>query len=142
MSFDVAYGPWQIPGLTARLRELHAAPEMHSHGEMAQILNAEFGTRLSRNAVIGKAQRLHLPWRSPRVAACDNRPATPYVIVSEVTAPRGSGPLSLIDLRNNECHWPFGEGPFTFCGKPCIPELPYCPKHWRVAHHEPRGGQR
>lgn len=52
--------PWTLhhPKITDRFAELIAA-KLSASG-VAQVLNAEFGTRISRNAVIGKANRLAL----------------------------------------------------------------------------------
>lgn len=41
--------------------------------------------------------------------------------------------LSLLDLTPRTCRWPYGDGPFTFCGHPCDPVLPYCDYHMEQA---------
>lgn len=41
--------------------------------------------------------------------------------------------ISLLDLQHNDCRWPFGEGPFTFCGHPKAISSSYCPAHQTIA---------
>lgn len=58
------------PEMTDRLRQQHGAGL--SASQSARVLNAEFGSVLTRNAVIGKTHRLGLKRetpRSPRMAA-------------------------------------------------------------------------
>jgi GcrA cell cycle regulator len=37
--------------------------------------------------------------------------------------------VSLVDLQSGDCHWPYGDGPFTFCGCAAVEAKPYCPQH-------------
>ena len=37
--------------------------------------------------------------------------------------------VSLLDLQDGECHWPYGDGPFTFCGCVAVEAKPYCLQH-------------
>jgi hypothetical protein len=39
--------------------------------------------------------------------------------------------LRLIELAADQCKWPYGDGPFVFCGHP-VPEgvRNYCPHHF------------
>lgn len=37
--------------------------------------------------------------------------------------------VPLVDLGFGECKYPFGDGPFLFCGCPAIPGQPYCEPH-------------
>ena len=55
-------GPWLTPGITERLIELHALDGMEtmSMGEISAKLSFEFDALISRNAVIGRCQRLCL----------------------------------------------------------------------------------
>jgi GcrA cell cycle regulator len=52
--------------------------------------------------------------------------------VSANTAPIGT--KSLLDLAPDECRFPFGDKPFTFCGCRAVTGLPYCVGHTRIAH--------
>lgn len=44
--------------------------------------------------------------------------------------------ISLLDLQHNDCRWPCGEGPFTFCGHPKAIGSSYCPAHQTIARGE------
>lgn len=37
--------------------------------------------------------------------------------------------LNLLDLQHGQCRYPFGDGPFTFCGCRTVPDSPYCEPH-------------
>lgn len=37
--------------------------------------------------------------------------------------------LDLLDLQHGQCRYPFGNGPFRFCGHPVEPGRPYCVPH-------------
>ena len=98
----------------ARLRKLW--------NEVPQISTAEIGRRMgcSKNAVIGKAQRLFL---TPRGVA----PPVPTVRVL----------LSDSDVLG--CRYikgsPLPLRPGMYCGeKVAAPELPYCPTHYALCH--------
>lgn len=120
----------------------------------AQIAN-EMKCGFTRNAIIGKIHRLGLNGRvyakckkTPEEAeaaralkteykrdyrakqrsisqpAKPSRPVRPDVCL-EVT-PRK---LDLCDLGPGECHWPYGDGPFTFCGHTVLHGA-YCASHY------------
>lgn len=42
--------------------------------------------------------------------------------------------ISLFQLTNATCKWPFGDGPFTFCGQPSVTGFPYCAHHKALAY--------
>lgn len=127
----VGANPWQIGGepLVNRLRELHAARPQFSFELIARKLTSEFGIRISRNAAIGKATRIGLPDRLPQVGF-GSRPKGPRPRLADVV------PLhaSLVDLTYDQCRYPYGDGPFTFCGCPTINGLSYCEPHHRLTH--------
>src|SRR5580765_1624401 len=147
---DAPFGPWITPGLTARLKELHAAPQLYSNTEIARMLSREFEIAITRNSVIGKCARLGLSYRLGARKGGGSRPGRerprPAVIIGPPLPPptpvrriRSSGSVTLIELRDGDCHWPFGDGPScTFCGEICLPDRPYCPEHFRMAHVEPQ----
>lgn len=123
-------------------------------GDMsASEIAREIGGGLSRNAVIGKAHRLGLAGRpqaprKPRKVGGDRgggtlqrlrskqdqffapEPDTRPVRAADVVPLH----LKLSDLPLGACHWPYGDGPFTFCGHTVLPEQPYCRAHDRLAH--------
>ena len=76
---------------------------------------------VSRNAVIGKANRLGL---SKKLSSEDK------TIKKEISA------ASLVPSMNG-CKWPIGhpgDNDFYFCGKPVIPGKPYCGEHCLIAY--------
>ena len=113
---------------------------------------------VSRNAVIGKANRLHLSRfttatqgqaertgppqiarmriaRGRRLPALQANPQT-FVEVSANTASR----RSLSELQECHCRWPIGDPgteDFGFCGNKPLDGLPYCSMHARLAYRRP-----
>ena len=76
---------------------------------------------ISRNAVIGKANRLGLS----KKLSTDNKS-----IKKEINA------SSLVPDMSS-CKWPIGhpgDNDFYFCGKPVIPGKPYCAEHCLIAY--------
>lgn len=119
--------------------------EGYSSSQIATELWREFRTTYSRNAVIGRASRLGLVCRKP--AAAPRMPPAPRKprdkIVSRVSLPPQEPAtlrcveidprhLSLIELESNDCRWPYGDGPFTFCGHPKFQDGPYCGAHYHL----------
>ena len=110
---------------------------------------------VSRNAVIGKANRLGLSRfknvgpgigrraaRVPRprteashrtLVALWARPQPELAEAPEDSASR----CSLLDLQQWNCRWPMGDPTcenFGFCGNKHLGNLPYCPLHARMAY--------
>lgn len=114
-----------------------------SFAENAADINAEFRTRYSRNAAIGKAKRIGLkqaekpgPQKEKREAVLKvhkPRAVTAPVVelrCAEVT-PRN---LSIYELTAETCHWPFGDAPpYAYCGCRTLEGLPYCWPHTALA---------
>lgn len=133
-------------------------------GLSASQIAAELGN-VTRNAVIGKVHRLGLSGRVkvPSTASPRPRKARPTQMV-RVARPMSRGntalaqafeieieadpvaydnviPISqrvqLIDLNDENCHWPVGDPStpeFFFCGNKSLTGLPYCAHHSRVAY--------
>ena len=53
------------------------------------------------------------------------------------TAPVEPLHLSLVDLTDTTCRYPYGVGPFTFCGHPALAERPYCAAHAAICFNGP-----
>ena len=136
---------WTEP-MVARLHELFK--EGLSCALTAKALNQQFGTQLSRNAVIGKQNRLGLirghahqakgAKRQPMKPRGDvfipkkkfaKEPAT---LLVEVRA----FPVMLTGLTSKTCRWPIsGEGADTlFCGDLPHGEWPYCHGHGHIGY--------
>lgn len=119
--------------------------------EAASAINREFGTTYSRNAALGRAMRIGLrshnapeprtgfpqkPRARPEPAP---RPVRARVIPpAEVIAFRCEEivPLhvTLMDLQPNGCRYPYGDGPFTFCGHPWLIGASYCVDHFDLCN--------
>jgi hypothetical protein len=131
---------WSIPQ-EARLRILIDAG--YSAGATAGILNAEFGTRRSRNSVIGKCNRLNLTLQS--AGRADQYPKAPrkrpaLEMYNDVHTSNGatvktpSGNLiTLAELRLELCRYPLGNSPFMFCGAPVVRAgSSWCEMHYHI----------
>lgn len=142
------------------LRELASCGGL-SREEMANLLNGRFGTSYTRNSVIGKCGRLGLCSPMPKrrgknkrpVAASTRaveRPATiragrgagnapePCPLECSDTRPRPEyGRFKLLDLREGDCRWPAGYGPYLFCGRPICAGSSYCAEHYAASTRLP-----
>lgn len=108
---------------------------------------------ISRNAVIGKIDRMRLTREAGPRAARKSRAATPGR-TTPFRAPKpkplpppepSAAPLngiSLFDLTNETCRWPkglVGAADFCFCGRPdadLSTGKPYCAEHTKRAKRE------
>lgn len=139
----IALAPWS-DDRTATLKRLWAA------GESAAQIAASL-TNATRNSVLGKIHRLGLS--TPYVKkVCADKPTVPRkkrtgasrnnimsrivaapVIASDLYAIRcvevEPRHISLLDLDLNDCRYPYGDGPFTFCGHPQL-QRSYCASHF------------
>ncbi len=141
---------------------LHLAATGTSYSEAALVLNAKYGTAFTRNALIGRASRLGVftprPKRTPEEREARRRAsearhnqkrrkerqalgAKPRRVTPrperEITVLRRAGidPLhiSLFDLTSKTCRWPYGEGPYTFCGHHPSEGSQYCAPHFHLS---------
>jgi GcrA cell cycle regulator len=138
--------------------KLHYAAEL-SASQIAAEIGREFNARYSRNAIIGKVHRLGLTraHQPPHSTDCLPRKKRhqPYKARPKRLAKTGNAsfamvdtpifsrheqsqlrcvevvPLNvrLLDLNPNDCRYPYGDGPFTFCGHPAIEGNAYCLSH-------------
>lgn len=126
--------------LTERLRVLWSAPEKLSAADIASILTKEFDRPITRNATLGRVHRIGLE-RRDRVEVHQNngRPRTRirkpsvaairadlFEIELAAVEPRH---IDMLELKADECRYPYGDGPFTFCGCETAPLKPYCSAH-------------
>lgn len=153
--------PWKVGGdqMIDRFRELHSRDL--SFGEIAVELSAEFRVKVTRNSCISKARRVGLPiraltpaergkithrrWKDRQEAVPRLRPAGVNVMRIVQTKKRSLPPemrladvqplhLDLFDLKHGQCRYPYGDGPFTFCGCPAADGSSYCAAHHQLTH--------
>ncbi len=137
----------------ARLRALHAKKHL-SFDTIAAQLSAEWGMEVSKNSCIGKARRMGLPKRPPKVFRGDKRKRAitlvaeaPAAIVPETVPcvlprwkvmdaparPAEGERITLVLLTDTRCHWPHGDcPPFMFCGAPTAGKT-YCAYHTGIS---------
>lgn len=102
---------------------------------------------ISRNAVTGKAHRMQIKKpkiAQPRIPGDRRKKQRPLlrIVPRRTEKLRPAAPaaapepcplhLDLLDLSAGDCRWPYGEGPFTFCGRPTEAGS-YCAAHAAVA---------
>ncbi len=116
---------------------------------------------VSRNAIIGKLNRLGLARGRTKVVPRPSapptgapRPGRPDILTRRKilravhAAPPTAGEAtivhvercSLLELAKDKCRWPLsGSEPsdFLFCGNAVVPSLPYCRAHARLAYRPP-----
>ena len=134
----------------AKLRELWGKGSTAS--QIAEIIGG-----ISRNAVIGKANRLHLSSKiktrsvpSKQMFQSDaeesnskqkrgRRSKFQSLIIEKDFEPEN--PKQLEELDENSCKWPLGhpdENDFYFCGRSSLKDFSYCKLHLLYAY-QPKG---
>lgn len=138
------------PEHDAALRELVA--DRYSSARIAVEMNLKFGTWLTKNAVISRMHRMEIPSAIAPIHTArrkDKRkldrtkhqekprePIAPNIEPVRVACvePRY---LDLLDLGDSDCRYPFGDSPYTFCGRPQLKlkgeETSYCPEHFELS---------
>lgn len=134
--------PWSSTQWTEERTE--RLKKLWQQGFSAGLIAREF--RTTRNAVIGKIQRLGLDWRPETQLSLGNRgkrakpspqkPAPRPAQLLKTEQQVSSKPfvpfrLRLIDLQPGQCRWPEGDGPFWFCGARQARNSSYCEEHTR-----------
>jgi GcrA cell cycle regulator len=119
-----------------------ALRKWHGLGLSGSAIAVQLG--ISRNAVLGKIDRLGLSSGEPRSAKPvrqkpkveRKRPWMPLPETVELpampAAPKNA--ITLLELKSHQCRWPFGDGPILFCGGDAVDGKPYCAGHCRVAY--------
>jgi len=118
-------------------------------------INARFNTSFTRNAAIGRAQRMGLCSVRPRVTRAEKpmrrqkvRIDAPRVVkvrpVREAIEVRCAKVeplhLSLLELQPHHCRYPYGDRSFTFCGHLSGEDSSYCDPHRLLCTQERRPG--
>ena len=142
-----ATSPWVDRKLVARMVELW--PD-HSASQICGVIWREFKVALTRNAVVGRLHRDKITCehkinvhplttrqhsaKMPRTAHLGRSRITREP--SEMTALRCAEivPLniSLNDLEPWHCRYPYGNGPFTYCGHVKLDDVSYCGPHFNL----------
>jgi GcrA cell cycle regulator len=131
-----------------------------SKSQIVQMIDREYGVRVSRAAVIGKGHRLGLvdekrARSGPRVTAKPAKPVDKKTVMRLPnlkanppafecrTAPVAAKNLTLLDLTDDTCKYPSGTVPaeMTFCGHQPLPGGPYCAAHARICFLEGNRGR-
>ena len=97
--------------------------------QWAEGLSADLiaeGLSVTRNAVIGKAHRLHLPSRTE----VTTRSGQVRVMPKRQVTKRG---VPLSDLRDSSCRWPLDDG--LYCGDPVV-RGSYCSTHSKASYRD------
>lgn len=137
-----------------------------SYRESADKLNAQFGTSYTRSAISGRMMRQGkgrpAVVRNPldvadrkRIRAeryNERRKVERQQVERVVRPPREQVVLScteieplhvsLLDLETKHCRWPYGEGPYTFCGHPQFGSSSYCGAHFFLSIGAGTGSER
>jgi GcrA cell cycle regulator len=114
--------------------------DLVAHGLSAAQIAAQLGGGMSRNAVLEKFHRLDLCRREPRSRRIKHRPrrrhgfkSAPAFIASQLPCqpviPVEPLHIAFADLEPSHCRWPYGDGPFTFCGHWASSDQSYCAHH-------------
>ncbi len=125
-----------------------------SYAEAAVIINTEYGTNYSRNATIGRANRMGLqsPYTQKPRSVRIPRERKPRVVKERTQVIEGGfgsrrvvrqkftveqiqlrcveiEPLHKSLLEVEGCRYPYGDGPITFCDHPQQKGSSYCTPH-------------
>lgn len=156
--------------------EDQALKKLYEAGYSCSQIAVDMGNSLTRNAIIGRVHRLGLPLRGqvrgaahPKTNVQRVRAARRKTEVVKIVRANKNGDLrlfvsptlelaelrcvevlprniSLADLEPGDCRYPYGDGPFTFCGHSGMEGISYCGPHFalsvgrgttseRAAHH-------
>ena len=118
--------------------------KLWTEGKTAAEIAKELGG-VTRNAVIGKAHRLKLsnrvsPIQQNKKPAPAKAPApapAPERKIAKAPSQDNRQGVPLMSLKANQCRWPLGDPQdesFGFCGGECLPGLPYCSEHAKMAY--------
>jgi hypothetical protein len=131
------------------LQRLQSLEDNLSFNVIAKRMSETFGVHFTRNSTVGKSHRLKLPPRPIRehITSENTHPRKDDRVIKlrpplpprPPTRKRKTCNVNLINLRNGDCKWPAGEGPYLFCGKPAVEDgAPYCAMHAEMAYVKPK----
>lgn len=134
---------WSDPACDALLRR--GIEQTLSFARIAGIFAEELGISITRSALIGRANRLHLAIPKPTKKADDTlsrrsrrirlKPAAKIVKCAPamIAPPEG---VSLFDLCSEHCRFP-NDDATMYCGQPRLEYSSYCEAHHRVCYVKP-----
>ena len=142
----MSIGKWP-EAMRSRLAALW--PTGISAAQCAVILNAEFGTSLSRNSIIGQVHRhinkrkMHAHKRARDNSGHRKPKASPPPVIQEIRI--AADPVPFVDRKPSQCPFPLwaheaptGGPDFLVCGSRRDGLDPYCKKHMALTHTTPR----
>lgn len=119
----------------------------YNNGVSVVEICAQLGGGLSRSSVTGKANRLGLVHtnspmlRRAKSSGVSRRQKLTRIILPAPVAPVVSGDgaptpmnLDLFQLKERDCRWVHGDGPFLFCGHNQTENSKYCSYHSNLAY--------
>lgn len=117
---------------------------MWSEGKTAADIAEALGG-VTRNAVIGKANRLGLEKRPSPIkktgATAEEKTVTPVKTAKKNNSTSSDDKsFSILDIKEGMCRWPSGdpkEDDFHFCGKKALEGCSYCESHASEAYQVP-----
>lgn len=128
--------PWTFER-ESELKDLYWAG--HSYSQIASMMGG-----ITREAISGKVSRMGLNTSGlPRIPLMRSfAPRNGFKPLTEPIVAPADAPepyhLDLEAVSDRTCRYPFGNGPFTFCGHlPAAGKL-YCPYHWIATHTPPK----
>jgi hypothetical protein len=115
--------------------------------EIAKRLTDQFGLPFTKNACVGRAHRTRLPLRPERPKIhrtlkgkmMSIRIDAPILPPEAQRTPNGHD-LTIYQLHAGDCRYP-SEGdrpPYTYCGRPALEGLSYCPGHCVLVYQAPK----
>lgn len=94
--------------------------EGKSYKQAAMEMSCEFGQKFTKNSCIGRARRLKMPPRPPKVTPMNNDLIMTFV-PPRIPEPKKGKPVTIYQLRDGLCKWPYGNiAPYLYCGKPTV----------------------
>lgn len=129
----------------------------------ATVAQAAAKIGVTRNAAMGRASRRGFAMNAPKNGGWNEKrkedaravrrakaerknplvfkvsaPKPPKPMVQRPTEAAPSLRLTVMDLRDNDCHFIEGERPYTYCGYPAIELRPYCMFHAALVYQPVR----
>jgi GcrA cell cycle regulator len=114
--------------------------QLWQSGQSARQIAERLGSEITRNAVIGKANRLGLSKPSKSSVTRQQRQKERAEKVLQLQPPIDEG-ATIFSLTASTCRWPIGDPgdlDFHFCGANSKAAQPYCDYHAAKAYQPPK----